>query len=56
MKATKIYHCDSLTAAKDSANLYYISAPTATGIITDTAAKCISIFTRFKEIARFVWA
>lgn len=56
MKSTKIYHCDSLSAAKDSANLYYISAPTATEIITDTAAKCIKIFTRFREIARFVWA
>lgn len=53
--SAKIYHFDSYTAAKDSANLYYINKPIATEIVTDTARKQIIILSRFRQLAVFNW-
>lgn len=55
MKPVTIYHFETYTSAKDSANLFYINKPTATEIVTDMARKTITILTRFKPLAVFAW-
>ena len=55
MKTATVYYFETLTSAKDAANLYYINKPTATEIITDIHAKTITVLTRFKPLAVFAW-
>ena len=56
MKATPVYYFENCTEATQAANLYYIRKPTATSMTRNTATKTIEVFTRFKVVARFVWA
>lgn len=55
MKATPVYHFETYTSAKDSANMFYIQKPNATSIATDTTAKTITVLSRFHALAVFAW-
>lgn len=55
MKREKIYHFETYTAAKDAANLYYISSPAATSITDDRESKELQVLTRLHPVAVFRW-
>lgn len=43
MKTVTTYHCQTVTEARDRANLYYIASPTARTIIEEKPARRIVI-------------